>query len=274
MDVASKPRSETLRDLYFPHNFLVNTLDGAFFGFALGFASFITIIPLFISTLTDSAILIGMIPAIHIVGWQLPQIFTAQRVSRLSYIKPMVILMTIIERLPFFGLALVAWYIPQLGSGIALWLAFGILIIQGIGGGLTATAWQSMIGKIVPQNRRGFFFGVQSAAANLLASLSAIMAGVILERLDYPVDFTMCFLLAGISMLVSLVFIASTREWDGLPNKNIDRGGAFWRGLIPLLRKNPNFRWFLIVRMLSQFATMAFAFYTVYAVRDYGMVKE
>jgi len=50
------------------YNFFVNLTDGAFFGAALGFASFVTIIPLFVSTLTDSAILIGLIPAIHAMG--------------------------------------------------------------------------------------------------------------------------------------------------------------------------------------------------------------
>jgi MFS family permease len=271
MDIASRPRGEALRELYLPHNFIVNVLDGAFFGFALGFASFITVIPLFVSTLTDSAILIGMIPAIHIVGWQLPQIFTAQRVSRLHYIKPMVIFMTIQERLPFLGLAVVAWFVPQLGQSIAIWLVFGLLIWQGLGGGLTANPWQNMIAKIVPGDRRGLFFGVQSAAANLLSSLGAVVAGVMLERLESPLDFTLCFLFAGLSMLISLSFIAWTREWDGLPRKSVDQGREYWKSLIPLIRRNSNFRWFIIVRILSQFATMAFAFYTVYAVRDYGM---
>jgi MFS family permease len=271
MDIASQSSGASLRERYFLHNFIVNVMDGAFFGFALGFASFITIIPLFISTLTDSALLIGLIPAIHIVGWQLPQIFTAQKVSKLRYIKPMVIFMTIQERLPFLGLALVAWFVPHLGPTVAIWLGFGLLIWQGIGGGLTANAWQSMIGKIVPEKSRGLFFGVQSAAANLLASLSAVIAGVILERRDSPLDFTLCFLFAGISMMFSLVFLAWTREWDGMPRNNIYQGSAFWKSLIPLLRGNPNFRWFLVVRIFSQFATMAFAFYTVYAVRHYGM---
>ena len=36
--------------------------------------------------------------------------------------------------------------------------------------------------------------------------------------------------------------------------------------LVAILRHNINFRWFLVVRVLFQLATMAFAFYTVYAV--------
>lgn len=53
---------------HFRYNFIINVLDGGFFGSALGFASFVTVLPLFVSTLTDSAILIGLASAIHSVG--------------------------------------------------------------------------------------------------------------------------------------------------------------------------------------------------------------
>jgi ribose/xylose/arabinose/galactoside ABC-type transport system permease subunit len=96
---------------HFRHNLVVNVLDAGLFGFGLGFASFVTILPLFVSTLTDSAILIGLVPAIHQVGWQLPQLFIARRVARLTRYKPMVIRMTLHERLPFLGLAAVAWFL-------------------------------------------------------------------------------------------------------------------------------------------------------------------
>lgn len=63
-------------------NVFVGLADAALFGVGWGFSSFGTIIPLFVSQMTDSAILIGLIPAIHAVGWQLPQLFTANQVAR------------------------------------------------------------------------------------------------------------------------------------------------------------------------------------------------
>jgi len=54
-------------------NFTVGMFDGGFFGLGVGFASFAAIIPLFVSQLTHSALLIGLVPAIHNVCWQLPQ---------------------------------------------------------------------------------------------------------------------------------------------------------------------------------------------------------
>jgi len=252
-------------------NYVVNVADGAFFGLALGFASFVTIIPLFVSTLTRSPILIGLIPAIHTVGWQLPQVFIANRVSRQSRYKPMLLIISTQERLPFLGLALVAFISPRIGPQAALLLTFFLLIWQALGGGFTATPWQSMIAKIMPPDRRGTFYGIQSAAANLLATGSAVAAGYILTRVDSPLDFSVCFLLASIAMLLSWLALSGTREpatpLTTLPDSSL----AFSRRLAAILKRDNNFRWFLAVRMLSQFGMLGFSFYTVYAVTVLGM---
>ncbi len=246
-------------------------MDGGFFGLALGFASFITIIPLFMNRLTDSAILIGLVPAIHSVGWQLPQLFVANRVSRMRRYLPMLMRMTIHERLPFLGMAAIAWFLPSIGPKVALFLTFVMLIWQGLGGGFTAPPWHSMIGKIIPPHSRGVFFGFQMAAMNLLLSGSAILAGILLERIDSPYDFSLCFILASLALIVSYIFLALTREPVNPPSQEEALPGAFWQKSLEILRRDSNFRWFLAVRMLSQVAVTAFSFYTIYAVRRHHM---
>jgi MFS family permease len=256
------------------HNFTVNMLDGVFFGLAMGLASFVTVIPLFVSTLTDSVLLIGLIPAIHSVGWQLPQLLTVNRLARLRSYKSMAIVMTAHERLPFLGLMVVAWLLPSLGRQVILPLTFILLIWQGLGGGLGATAWQSMIGKIIPAQRRGTFYGIQAALANLLASGGAVLAGILLDRLPSPLDFSLCFLLAGLSLGIGWVCYAQTREPESPPAAETGSPPADWRNLVALLRRDTNFGWFIVVRIVSQVALMASAFYTVYAVRTYGVSAE
>lgn len=256
----------------FRHNFVVNVTDGAFFGFALGIASFVTVIPLFAATLTDSTVLIGLIASIHMVGWQLPQLFTANKVAKLRRYRPMVIFMTLHERLPFFGLAVVAALVPVIGRELALILTFIMLIWQGLGGGFTATAWQSMIAKIMPPNLRGTFYGAQSAFANLLSSGGAVLAGVLLGELESPLDFTLCFFIAGLAMILSLGFLAWTREAEStLVQETTQTRRDYWKGLVRIVKQDENFRWFVAARMLSQVAGVALSFYTIYAVRNYGM---
>ena len=253
------------------HNLTANLLDGSFFGMALGFASFVTVIPLFVSQMTDSAILIGLIPAIHSVGWQIPQLLTSERVARQSRFKPMVLLMTLNERIPFLGLALVAFLLPRLGNRLGLILTFGLLVWQGLGGGLAATAWQSMIGKIIPPRWRGTFFGAQSAVANALAAVAAIIAGLMLEKLSSPLDYGLLFILASASMGISFFFLSRTHELERPPVVQPLGLGSFRARLKDILSRDRNFRGYLGMRMASQFAGMAVAFYTVYAIRHHGV---
>jgi MFS family permease len=258
---------------YLKHNMIVNILDGAFFGLAIGFASFVTVLPLYVRTMTSSAILIGLVPAIHSVGWQLPQLFTARRVAKQKRFKPMVMWMTVLERLPFLGLAFIAWFVPQQERNLALALTFSMLIFQGLGAGVTANPWQSMIGKIIPSDRRGTFFGLQSAVADLLASLGAVLAGAILQNLNSPVDFTACFLLSFLALLFSWFFLSLTRE----PSHEIPLVEStfsvndFWIHLRSILRQDRNFQRFLIARTVSFLAIMGYGFYTVYAVTQHGV---
>lgn len=253
-------------------NFTVNVLDGGFFGAAIGFASFITVIPLFVSKLTDSAVLIGLIPAIHAVGWQLPQLFTAQRVSQLRKYKRMALIMSLNERFPFLGLALVAWFSPQLGVELSLVLTFILLIWQGFGGGFTATAWQSLVAKIIPVDLYGRFFGAQNAAVTFMMGMAAILAGIILSTYYYPLDFTVCFLLASVMMVISFLFLALTKEEESpAPEPSASESSAFREGLRTILSTDKDFRWYVLARILTQFATMGFAFYTIYAVKEFGI---
>src|SRR3970040_1684553 len=116
------------------YNVTVNLLDGGFFGLAIGFASFGTILPLFVASMTDSATLIGLVPAIHSAGWLLPQLFTASHTSRLRKYKKTVLMNTIHERVPFLGFAIVALLLPKIGLQTGLILAFLLLTWQGLGG--------------------------------------------------------------------------------------------------------------------------------------------
>jgi len=253
------------------HNFTVNILDGGLFGFGLGFASFTTMIPLFVATLTSSATLIGLVPAIHNVGWQLPQLLLAKRITRMERVKPYVMLMTIQERLPILGLGIVGLLVPHIGVRAALILTFILLIWQGLGAGLTANAWQIMISKIIPGNILATFFGAQSAASNLLASLGAYLAGTLLVVLNPPYNFATCFFIASVLFGSSWVFLNLTRE-----EKNVlPTGGYFpqplWHDIRSIIKRDRSFTNFIISRFIAHFGMMAFAFYSVYAVKILGM---
>lgn len=286
------------------YNVVIHAADAGFFGLALGLASFVTVFPLFVRTLTDSAVLIGLIGALHPLGWHLPQLVTAKRVAGLRRFLPMVMLTTSIERVPFFLLAGLVWLSASLPKGLTLALTFSLVFLIGLGGGLTATAFQSMVGKIMPPWRRGAFYGIKTAAANGMLMLGAVIAGRLIDHVAYPHNFSLCFALAGMATLVSWAILGRTWEVDAAPLAELGLDGDGMSGgvgdtpdgisdanidglssvtsespmtpplrttLTQILKRDPHFRWFLLSRSLSQLANMATAFYTVYGVTRFGI---
>ncbi len=251
-------------------NFVVGLLDGGFFGLGMGFGSFSAIVPLFVHHLTESALLIGLVPAIHNMGFQLPQLLTAGWLARAKRYKPLTLLMTVHERMPFLGLSLLALMVPQIPKTTVLILTFAMLVWQGLGAGMAANHWTNLISKVIPQDLHGTFFGAQSAAFNGLAGVSALAASLILSRVAEPRSFAVCFALTFLAMLVSFGFLSATREGDSIPHRE-EQSRAYWGRSLQILRADRNFRAFLVVRVISQFAATAFAFYVIYAVQQYNM---
>lgn len=256
------PSDSTLR-----HNIRVNLMDATFFGFSLGFGSWVGIIPLFVSTMTDSAFVVGLAPSIHSVGWLLPQILTINFVTRARLFRPIVLRNTLHERLPYIGLALAALSIPWFGTGFALAFTLFLLVWQGLGGGFTATAWQSMVSKLIPPGYRGTFFGVQASLANVLLAFGAVVSGMILERFNGSQGYVINFAIASVLMLISLYFLSLTREEPHTPAN--ETPPSPWSEFGAIMRQDRPFRLFLLVRNTIQLAVMALSFYAVFAVRRF-----
>ena len=91
-------------------NFNVNLIDVIFITFGFSLISRETVMPVLVSTLTDSKLAIGLIPAIWALGYYLPQLLTASFTERLRYKKPFVMLVgSLGERFPYFFTAVAIW---------------------------------------------------------------------------------------------------------------------------------------------------------------------
>ena len=100
-------------------NFWVNVLDLTFFNTAMSFIYGATVLSLYASYLTGSAVLIGLIPALQGVMFLLPQMLLARRTQSLSRMKPFLARISIFERLPYSIVALSIFLWPNAPRGLA-----------------------------------------------------------------------------------------------------------------------------------------------------------
>lgn len=252
-------------------NFTVNVLDGGSFWLGTSFSSVVTILPLYVSHLTTSTVAIGLIPAIQRIGWMLPQLFMANYLERLPRKKPVVVLATVNERLPFLFLALMTLQLSRLSPSVALTSFFVLHGWRCFGGGVTGNAWQDMIAKIIPTRMRGIFFGTQQALGGLLGAAGAGIAGFILERYPYPLNFAVCFFLTFAVLITSWGFVAATREPVVASTKPRVSQREYFRRLPDILRRDRNYSRYLLSRATAILAGMASAFLSIYAVRVMGV---
>jgi MFS family permease len=180
-------------------------------------------------------------------------------------------LLTLQERLPYLGLAIIAYFADRLGTPLTLSLIFLMILWQGLGAGLAANPWQSMVAKIIPSDWRGTFFGLQSGLANVMMSATAVAAGFILNKMNDRVDFAIVFLLALAGMGLSMIFLGLTREPVDYEKTIPEKVTSIWKHGLELLRRDRNFSAFLLVRFLGSFATMGFSFYIVYGLQRFEM---
>jgi len=255
-------------------NYAVNFLDGATFWFGLSFMSASTILPLFITKLTDNPFWIALLAMIAQASWYLPQLFVAAATERQPRKKVLVVNVGFFtERLPIWLMpisALVAaWNIP-----LAIFLFFLGFASHGIGAGAVAPAWTDMLARIIPVSRRASFFGITSFIGTGLGTAGAVLSGWLLITFPFPLNFFYVFLMAAISITVSWGFIALTREPAPVIHPPEEEGVVAqlgWAKVQVILKGDDNFRRFLSARLLGTMAAMGAGFLTVAAIRQWDV---
>jgi MFS family permease len=244
-------------------NFVFNLLDGAAFWLGLSFMSTATILPLYVSKLTPSPLAIGLIAVIANSGWFLPQLFTANTVQRLPRRKPVVVnLGFFTERLPLWLLPLSALLAVR-APAVALFLFFLGFASHALGAGVVATAWQDLIARIIPVDRRGRFFGITTFVGNGTGALGAIFSAWLLATLVFPTNFVATFALAALFITLSWAALAQAREPEQRVTAPRQNSRQYWAGLPRILAEDHNFRRYINARLLMVLGGMGAGFLTV-----------
>lgn len=252
-------------------NFAVNVLDGAFFFFGASFVSSTTILPLFVRQLTADPLPIGLVAVLAQGGWFLPQLFTANWVERLARKKPVVVNLGLFsERLPMWLLVLAA-VLAASAPGPALGIFLFGLAWHNLGAGVVATAWQDLIARCFPVERRGRYLGVTMFLGAGTGALGGLLSSWLLATFPFPTGFVYTFAIAATAIAISWCWLALVREPVQPTNAPRRSQRDFLASLPELLRGDPNFRHFLVARTLMALAGMGSGFVAVAAVQRWGL---
>jgi MFS family permease len=253
-------------------NFLVNTLDGASFGFGMSFFSSTIILPLFVSHFTNSPLTIGLISFLGWGGIFLPQLFTANAVERAPRKKFFpVTLGFFLERLPILLLVPAVYFLAIRQPILTLVIFFVLYTWQNVGAGVILVGWQDMIAKIIPVEKRGRFFGISNFIGNGTGILGALAVPFILQKFTFPLGYVFTFAVAGGMFLLSWVFLSLTREPAVQSSKPPVSQSNYLRSLPEVLRRDRNFRMYLLAQIIFSLSGMATGFLVVYSAQTWDL---
>jgi MFS family permease len=224
-----------------------------------------TVMPVLASHLTDSKLVIGLIPAIFSLGFYLPQLLMANFSEGLRYKKPFVMWVGGLgERVPYLLIGVAVWALALSAPTLTMGILLAGLGISAFGAGIGTPAWYDMIAKVIPVHRRGIWSGIGHSLGALMGVGGALLVGYILASYLFPTNFAILFFLAAVAMAISWGGLALTREPPSLVNGEPTPIRNYLRRLPVILRRDRNYTRFLVSRSLVQLGTMAGAFFIIY----------
>ena len=251
-------------------NFALGICNGAAFRFAEALIDPPLVLTWFVSQLTRSNLLIGLVAPLGDACWFLPQIFVSARIQRMQHKMPSYVASA--------GTRIAAWLLLV----AAVWLVddpllllvgfFGLYSTARVASGLGGLAFFDVVAKTIPARRRGSFFTLRQFLGGLLGLGGGWVVKTILNSpaLPFPDGHALLFLLYCAVMAPSILAFALVREPPGVAVDEVVTLGEQLRRAGRLWRTDRVYRRFIAARLTLGLANIALPFYGIYAKRVLG----
>lgn len=249
----------------FRWNYSCAIMNGVFYNIAYAFIGGSTVLPLFINTLTSSKFIVGLVSTMESASWPLPQVFVASFIEHKEKKKPLYIYMAILRSIIILVISL--FVILFSGATRVAFLTLFILLFfaYSIAGGVAGISFMDIIGKVFPSNKRGSLWGWRMGIGGSLAVIGGFFVKYILEKVDYPLNFGILFLIATFFISLALLFFSLIKE--PISEKVIKKRKKFSIFLsngIAILRKDERFKNLFFIRIGFGINAMATPFYIIF----------
>lgn len=85
--------------------------------------------------------------------------------------------------------------------------------LQAIPAVISALAWTALMGETFPQEERARVFAFRSMYCSLVALASSMVAGLLLDRVEYPWNYLVLFTISYVAAMTSLHFLMQMKEF-------------------------------------------------------------
>jgi hypothetical protein len=246
-------------------SFALGVFNGAVFRFSEALIDPPLVLTWFVSQLTSSNLLVGLVTPLGDAGWLLPQIFVSVRIQRMRH------------KMGSYTVAAVIRAIAWLFLGAAIWLVdtprvllvgfFLMYTVARLSSGLGGLAFFDVVAKTIPARRRGSFFAWRQLLGGLLGLGAGWIVTAILNHasLPFPRGHAILFLLYFGAMTLGMTAFILIREPPGRAIAEPVTVRHQFRRARCLLQKDRIYRRYMAARLALGVASVALPFYGIYA---------
>lgn len=239
-------------------------MNGVFYVTGMAFTSATVVLPWYVSQLTQSNVLIGILPAMQMGGWALPQLLLINYMQRQRRKLKFYRRSAVIRSTCWALLALAVLLAPE-RAGIVLPALVGLTAVAALSGGFTGLAFFDVVGRIVPRRQLATFFSLRNFFGGIGTLAAGLVVRFVLEQTEtslQPVG--ILFVLTWVFTTAGYLSFSSVKEPEGppvLPKRTMRED---FRRIKEIVLRDPPFRMYLIIRTLAMMTFVAMPFYVVY----------
>jgi MFS family permease len=261
--------TSTARRLYH-RNFAFGVSNGSFSLLAETLIHPTIVLALFVSQISDSNTLVGLVPAMAAGLFFLPQLFAAAITQGRERQLPYVFFSTLVRTLSIGLLGVLGFLISSEQSSTLLIWFFVLYAIYNVAAGFTNVPMLELSARLLPGNRRGLFFSQRNFWGGILGFMAGFLVQQILSQTgDFPWNFALLFFAAFCALAFSTYSAAMLQEQPEAPTKHRTTILGHLRAA-PNLFHNFAFRRFLGFRVALSLTAIADPFYVVYVQQQLG----
>lgn len=249
-------------------NFILGVCNGVFYVTGMAFTSATVVLPWYVSQLTQSNVLIGILPALHLGGWALPQLLLINYMQRQPRKLKFYRRSAVVRSTCWGSLALVVLLAPG-QAAIVLPALIILTAIAALSGGFTGLAFFDVVGRIVPRQRLSVFFSLRNFFGGIGTLIAGLVVRFVLEQTDaslQPVG--ILFVLTWVFTTAGYLSFSFVKEPEGPANLPKRTFGQDLGRIKEIVLRDPPFRMYLIIRALAMMTFVAMPFYVVYGASE------
>jgi MFS family permease len=236
-----------------------------------------TVFPALVNTLVDSKAVFGLLYAVMIGVPFVFNIFFGHFLRDKPRKKPYLLLTIYMRAGSFLGMAaFTIWLAPKAPLMLLLSL-FGWIFVFSLSGGFASLSYADLIAKLTPKGNRGPLYAGKQFVSSVAMLLGGVMVARIfsLQSLAYPLNYSLVLAIGSVGLFVAAIaFWFIPEKAAPVPEDSNESLGRFLARVPAMLRKDREFRTFIVVSNLASFSLMLLPFYMIYARDSLGIGQE